>query len=82
MIDRAPRVHNRFKLPFFIVCVVLGVLAAVYGATNGHWALVVFGVISALGSLIPLWVILTGRGNPWWMRSPLDPEPPGDGAKR
>ena len=70
------RIHNRFKLPFFIACSVAGTLMAVYRAPGGHWELVVPGGLAALGSLVPIWVIVTGRGNPWWMRSPLDPDPP------
>ena len=82
MTGQPQRVHNRFKLPFFIGCVVLGTLAAVYGATSGHWGLVVPCALAALASLVPIWMIVAGRGNPSWMRSPLDPDPPSDSADR
>lgn len=80
MTGQPRRMHNRFKLPFFIACLVLGILVAVYGATSGRWGLVAPGAVAALGSVAPIWVIVTGRGNPPWMRSPLDPDPPSDGA--
>ena len=66
------RVHNRFKLPFFLVCVVTGVAMIIGGAATGLVGLIAPGVIAVIGSLPPLWVIATGRGNPGWMRSRLD----------
>jgi hypothetical protein len=58
----------------------VGTFAVVYGAASNDWGFIVPGALAALGSLVPIWMILSGRGNPWWMRSPLDPDPPGDGA--
>jgi hypothetical protein len=50
--------------------VIGGILTRLFG-------LVAPGAIAAVGSLPPIWIIVTGRGNPWWMRSPLD-RPAGD----
>jgi hypothetical protein len=78
------RVHNRFKLPFLLVCLATGTGMAIGGAMTGLVGLVAPGAIAAVASVAPLWVISTGRGNPWWMRSPLDPsadDDAGDGPR-
>lgn len=67
------RIHNRFKLPFFVVCFLAGAALAIAGATMGHPEWVFPGAVAALVSVPPIWVILRRRGNPWWMRSPFDP---------
>jgi hypothetical protein len=56
--------HNRFKLPWFALCAVAGV---VFLATGSYMP----GAIVLLSSVIAIGVILSGR-NPWWLRSPLD----------
>jgi hypothetical protein len=79
------QVHHRFKLPFFVVVVVSGTMMAGGGMLTGLYGLVVPGVVAVLLTVPPIWMIATGRGNPWWMRSPLDPaldEPDAVGARQ
>lgn len=75
MNDDTPRGHHPFKVRFFLICLVGGIALAIGGALTGALGLVIPGAVAALCSLPPIWVIATGRGNPWWMRSPLDPGP-------
>lgn len=75
-----PRVHNRFKLPFVVVCFLGGIALVVGGVVAGYPGLVVPGAVAVLGAAPVIWVIVTGRGNPWWMRSPLDPSPAGESS--
>lgn len=65
--------HNRLKLPWFLVCFASGTVMVVGGALTGIAGLVIPGAFVAVASLPPIWVIVRGRGNPWGMRSPLDP---------
>ena len=76
MTNQPQQLHNRWKLPMFVVFGLLAAALAIYGAATDQWGLVVVATLAAVGTLAPIWVILTGRGNPWWMRSPLDPDPP------
>jgi hypothetical protein len=78
--DEASQTHHRFKLRFFVVCFAGGTVLAVGGVLTGALGLVIPGAAAALGSLPPIWVIATGRGNPWWVRSPLDRAGPAEGS--
>lgn len=79
MIDEKPQLHNRYKLPFFTVCLVTGAVMAIGGAITGLKGLVITGVSVAVASVVPISVIVRGKGNPSWMRSRFDP-PQGGGA--
>jgi hypothetical protein len=72
--------HNRLKLPFFLVCLACGAAMAIGGAITGVRGLIVPGAVAAAASLIPIWVIVKGRGNPWWLRSASDPPPLDDAS--
>jgi hypothetical protein len=59
--------HNKFKLPFFIVCAVLSGALAI----DGIFVALNLGVLGL--SLISVVVILS-RQHPWWLRSKFDRE--------
>jgi hypothetical protein len=67
------RPHNRYKAPFFVLCLVIGLVCAVIGGVHGAWGLVLLGGVLVAGCVNLLRVIHTGR-NPRWMQSPLDPK--------
>jgi hypothetical protein len=71
--NQRQRLHNPYKLPFVVVLTLIWTGVAIWGAVTGHWVWLVLGVIFAAWCLPGLWVIVTGRGNPRWLRSPLDP---------
>ncbi|HET6866942.1 MAG TPA: hypothetical protein VFH80_13565 [Solirubrobacteraceae bacterium] len=73
---RSSRAHNPFKLPTLIVLTLVWIGAAVYGAVSGNWVWIPVGIILAAWWVPGIWVILTGRGNPRWRRSPLEPMDP------
>ena len=67
--------HNRFKVPFHLLVIGVGVFCAIVGAVTGTPALLTYSLLLVAVSVAMLWVvrrqIRAGR-NPWWMRSPLD----------
>jgi hypothetical protein len=66
------RPHNALKAPWFVFCGFVGLLAALSGALNGVWWLLVLGLALVVACLALLRLIRKGR-NPRWLRSPLDP---------
>jgi hypothetical protein len=63
--------NNPLKLPFFVLCGVIGLCVVVVGLFSGTWWLVALGAVTALGSVFPIRVIRRGA-NPWWLQAPLD----------
>jgi hypothetical protein len=67
----APLPNNPMKLPFFVLCGVIGIGVAVVGLLYGTWWLVALGAGVALGSVFPILLIRRGD-NPRWLQAPLD----------
>jgi hypothetical protein len=69
--------NNPLKLPFFVLCALIGSFGAVVGgvaAAEGRgvgWLLLAGGIAVAVVCCFPIKAIRQGR-NPWWMRAPLD----------
>lgn len=57
--------NSPFKLPFFVLCVLVGAVLLVSGT-----AVILMSIGCAIG-LVEVGMIVAGR-NPWWMQSPLD----------
>lgn len=72
--NRRNEVHNRSKLPVSLVCFVLGIALSVWGVLSSSLDLVIEGGIATGLCALSIAMILRGR-NPWWMRSPRDPQP-------
>jgi hypothetical protein len=63
--------HNPFKLPLYVLGVVLGVVFVVRGVSGEPVWLTAVGVVILALCLAGLRAIRQGR-NPWYTRSPLD----------
>jgi hypothetical protein len=63
--------HNPFKLPLYLLGVVMGAAFVIRGLSEGPGWLVAAGVVALGLCAVGLQAILRGR-NPWYTRSPLD----------
>lgn len=71
--------HSRVKLPAAVAFIAVATALAVFSALTGRWVDLAIGVIGDVYFGAAVVVVLLGRRNPWWMRSPLDPRQPGGG---
>lgn len=76
-----PSLHNPYKLRFWLILLLGGLALCIGGPLTGAAGVAVPGAVMGLASLAPLWVIMHGRTNPWWMRSPFDPGAEGARAR-
>ncbi len=81
MSDSKPQIHNRFKLPMFLVSMVAGAVLLTVGVITGHPELVPPGAVIFVVAIAGIFIIATRRGNPWWMRSDFDPPATSASAK-